>query len=122
MIKLVRSTFDNVCTEGIMYYRNEYLCDTIEPPFNKCKGCIPAGVYTLSLTHSNTFKRTLPLIENVPNFAGIRIHRGNSAYDTKGCILVGKKVKLNWISFSADTEKKIIDFIKENKITKIEII
>ena len=53
---------------------------------------IPYGTYPMILNMSNRFKRILPLIQNVKGFDGIRIHGGNSAVDTLGCILLGTAV------------------------------
>ena len=50
---------------------------------------IPAGAYPLRVTFSPRFKKPLPLVSDVPGFEGIRIHAGNTAKDTEGCILVG---------------------------------
>ena len=50
---------------------------------------IPRGSYECVYTYSNRFKKMLPLLKDVPGFDGIRIHSGNSAKDTDGCILVG---------------------------------
>ena len=53
------------------------------------KTAIPSGRYELALTYSDRFKRILPLLLDVPGFAGIRIHPGNWAANTEGCLLLG---------------------------------
>lgn len=50
---------------------------------------IPAGEYPLTITYSPRFKRRLPLINNVPGRSGIRIHAGNYARESEGCLLMG---------------------------------
>lgn len=57
----------------------------------KVKGetAIPYGTYPLEITYSNRFKKDMLQIMDVPGFAGIRIHAGNTSVDTEGCLLVG---------------------------------
>lgn len=53
------------------------------------KTAIPAGRYKVIITPSNRFKRDLPLLVDVPGYDGVRIHPGNCAADTAGCLLPG---------------------------------
>ena len=50
---------------------------------------IPSGTYEIVITYSPRFKKYLPLLVDVPGYSGIRIHSGNSALDTSGCLLPG---------------------------------
>jgi hypothetical protein len=59
------------------------------------KTAIPTGVYKMSKTVSPRFKRNMVLLENVPNFSGIRVHPGNTVEDTEGCLLLGLGLRYN---------------------------
>jgi len=53
------------------------------------KTAIPKGEYRVVISYSPTFKQYLPLIVNVPGYDGVRIHSGNKAEETLGCLLTG---------------------------------
>ena len=85
-------------TIGRLYIDEKFFCHTLEDAVREetiaGKTAIPEGTYQVIVNRSPKFKRDLPLLLDVPNFEGIRIHRGNTAKDTSGCILVGEnKVK-----------------------------
>lgn len=85
---------------------------------------IPSGSYECVYTYSNRFKKMLPLLKGVPGFDGIRIHSGNSAKDTLGCILVGKNDKKGWVSNSRFWTDKLIQAMKTawDKKEKVMIV
>lgn len=61
---------------------------------------IPTGKYKVTITYSPKFKRELPLVNDVPAFSGIRIHPGNLAADTDGCLLIGRNTANGMVSNS----------------------
>lgn len=97
-LKLLRKYSKPSYTIGHLYIDGKKICDTLEDTVRdlvtekKVKGrtAIPAGRYRVILNWSPRFGRVLPLLLNVPHFDGIRIHAGNTAKDTEGCILVGE--------------------------------
>lgn len=96
LLELKRDSLGPKCTLGKLYVNGSYLCETLEdvyrpPPAIKVpkETCIPLGRYEVVVTHSPRFNIDMPLLLNVPGFTGVRIHTGNAALDTEGCLLVG---------------------------------
>lgn len=84
---------------------------------------IPTGKYKVTMTYSPKYKRMMPQIMNVKGFSGIRIHSGNTAADSLGCILFGKNDKVGWISNSRETCKRFEELLnKAGGTCDLEII
>lgn len=112
-------------TIGKLFLNGSYLCDTIEdkvrdlnrdgdlddPGEGKIYGytAIPYGTYKLDLTMSPKFQRLLPIVLNVKHFTGIRIHRGNTAGDSHGCILPGENKVKGKVLNSTEWEMRIVE-------------
>lgn len=73
---------------------------------------IPPGAYVVRLTPSWRFKRHLPLVEGVPQFSGVRFHRGNTTADTSGCILVGRQRVGLVLTSSKLAEEELVDRLR----------
>lgn len=94
-LDLYRKPSSRVATIGELHLNGVFECYTLEdvvrPDKVPGKTAIPAGTYRIDITWSPRFQRPLPLLDAVPNFDGVRIHPGNTAEDTDGCILVGTR-------------------------------
>lgn len=93
-LRLIREPSTKQATLGRLFVDGRFECFTLEDVVRaaKIKGetAIPAGTYQVIVSMSARFKRRLPLLLNVPGYEGVRIHPGNTAADTEGCILPGK--------------------------------
>lgn len=128
-MELVRVVRGATFTTGQIYIAGAFICETLE---DKCRDlhhspkimhqtAIPEGKYPLLLTHSPRFQRVLPELFNVPFFSSIRIHSGNSTFDSSGCILVGKVVNNCFLEQSKVNLERLLDNIKHYKIDTILI-
>ena len=92
---IIRDTFTENSTIGELFLNGERMCDTLENPYinnERNISCIPEGEYKVRLRlarESATRDYLHLLVQDVPNRDWILFHRGNSAKDTSGCILVG---------------------------------
>ena len=120
-------------TIGKLYMDGKYFCDTLEDQVRdltkerKIPGrtAIPAGVYEIVVNVSPRFKRKLPRLLDVPGFDGILIHRGNTAEDTAGFILVGENRERGKVINSTRYEVQltgILERAQEKGEITIEII
>ena len=118
-----RGTRADTYTEGTLSFDGEHVCDTIEDcdrdenrngvfdgDEKKVYGetAIPYGRYRVTLDYSPKFSpryggRKIPFVHDVPGFEGIRIHTGNTADDSLGCIIVGVRVGEGLVAYSKDT-------------------
>lgn len=128
-------------TIGRLYVNGVGFCDTLEDrvrDLNKdgdlndegegkvyAQTAIPYGTYQVILSQSPKFGRLLPELLDVPHFKHIRIHAGNYAKDSAGCILVGEnKVKgglVNSRVYETMITQAIMNAIERDETVKIII-
>jgi hypothetical protein len=131
-IKIERVQCDPDVTIGSMSVDGDWeawTCEDVVRPAGAGKvpgnTAIPAGTYQVIVTYSPHFKQDLPLLVNVPNFEGVRIHSGNTPADTEGCLLVGhdrysKSIGHSRFAFAA-LFTKITDAVRRGEKISLEI-
>ena len=136
-IELVRIAFKSTYTIGKLYVDGKYFSDVLEDKDRgldssmseseilekKVKGqtAIPTGHYVINITYSPKYKRMMPLLLDVKGFSGIRIHSGNTAKDTEGCLIVGKNKKVGMVLESRDTYQRLFKMMQGQEEITIDI-
>ena len=128
-IRINRIASKEYYTIGKLYINGTYFCDTLEDTDRgladtmqvneilakkvKAQTAIPTGKYDIILSFSPRFKRVLPLLLSVKGFEGIRIHAGNTAEDTEGCLLVGENKEKGKVLNSRATFERLMAILLE---------
>ena len=134
-LELIRKWRKKGYSIGVLYVNGQRICETMEDEDRgltqtmsaaeiakrKIKGetAIPTGKYQIVVTYSPRFKKMLPLLMNVPGYSGIRIHAGNKAKDTEGCLLCGRNTAVGTVTNSRYWTDKVIGMIN-NALSKKE--
>ena len=118
---LIREIFSTRTTLGSLFVNGKYFSYTLEDALRyrglkiQNQTCIQDGMYKIIVNESQTFRRKLPLLLDVPFFEGIRIHGGNTVEDSSGCILIG----YNWIKPDSTTSDNRIQGSAEQDLIKL---
>ncbi len=128
IIDLHRKWRRNGYSIGILSINGQRVCESLEDqdrglssdmPLDwikkiKVKGetAIPIGSYRITWTYSPRFKKMLPLLNGVPGYDGIRIHSGNKAKDTEGCLLCGRNTEVGMVTNSRYWTNKVNSLIE----------
>jgi len=125
-LELVRKVKTEESTIGVLSVDGKIECFTLEDKEREEKiwgeTAIPVGQYEVGISYSPHFKKDLPILFNVPGYEGVRIHSGNTAADTEGCILVGTTSARNQVLNSRIAFQKLFDKIKIAVANKEKII
>lgn len=119
-------------TIGILTINGERVCETLE---DKDRGlsqdmsevdirrkkvfgqtAIPTGRYVVGFSYSPKFGQCsyanggkIPVIYGVKGFDSIRMHAGNTANDSQGCVLLGRNKAVGMVLNSAKTCEQVFD-------------
>jgi hypothetical protein len=115
-LQVKRTDFSEESTIGELWVNGGFECYTLEDKVRPVKiagkTAIPSGRYEVIINFSQRFQKQLPLLLNVPNYEGVRIHSGNTAANTEGCILVGETKTENFVGESRWAFNRLFEKLK----------
>jgi len=114
-----------------------FVCDVLEDEVREVPGqpveswkvhgktAIPAGTYEIAAEDSPRFGPDTLTLRNVPGFKYIRIHAGNAAEDTEGCLLPGLRMNETRVASSraalARLRELVLPALQKGEHVSIEI-
>lgn len=133
----VRKYFSETSTISELFYDGRFVCFLLEDKDRGLqsdwdlarikaekvygKTAIPTGEYSIQITYSPKYKKDMPQVMNVKGFEGIRIHSGNVADHSEGCLLPGLTMKQDFVGNSREAVAKLYTIIKTNLDAKREV-
>lgn len=123
---LERTIFtDNSTIGSLSIMGSSWLCYILEDPVRDKKipgkTAIPYGRYRVIVSLSPKFKQIMLELVGVKGFTGIRIHTGNKATDTEGCLIPGltkltDEVRNSWLAYSILAQAVLTAVNKQEEI------
>lgn len=132
-LTVIRGILSEKSTIGILYVDGVKECFTLEDKVREIAGvpvsqwkiqdvtAIPYGTYKVIIDVSQKFNKEMMHILDVPGFEGVRIHSGNVAEDTEGCILVGTTVGKDRLNNSTAAKDSLFSKVKAALDRKEEV-
>lgn len=120
-LRVERGLSSATCTIGKLYLDGVFFAYSLEDVDRKLEDggkkipretAIPRGTYKVTIDFSNRFQKQMMHVLDVPGFEGIRIHSGNTAADTEGCILLGKVRSDNAVLNSRDAVNDLFEKVR----------
>lgn len=117
-------------TIGKLYIDGAFTCNTLEDEVREVAGkpahewkikgntAVPSGTYRVTLQNSPRFGLDTLTLLDVPGFDFIRIHAGNTAQDTEGCLLLG--MRATDVSLVGGTSRPAVELVKAKVKSAIE--
>lgn len=123
-LQVLREQFSEECTLGRLSNNGVFFGYTCEDADRRLEAggskiqnqtAIPRGKYKVILSFSHHFQRVMPELLDVPGYAGVRIHGGNTAADTEGCVLLGQQRTENGCANCAERNAALIDLLQADE-------
>lgn len=121
-LTIIRAASVGGATLGKLYIDGVFACHTLEDEVREVEGepvaawkikgatAIPAGDYRVTLEPSARFGPDTLTVNDVPGFAYIRMHAGNTSADTEGCILLG--MQATQVTLIGGTSRPAVELVK----------